>query len=319
MLKRILVPLDGSPLAERALDVARDIARAAGARINLVMVRETGTIGASTGSPPPSENVAQLYLRYHAERLAGDGRISVGSVVAQGDAIDQICVEAQRLTCDLIVMTTHGRTGFSRAWIGSVADGVVRGSAVPVLLLRGSDAETPVAATSPMQHMLIALDGSPQAEAILGPACTVARLTGAAITLLRVVEPVPILAVDAVMPYVIPIPVIDEALTATLREGSEGYLEEVAARLAPLSVSTKVVVSDHPAGAILRMIVDANIDIVALTTHGRDASRLIIGSVADKILRATTRSLLLYRPMRQGAGRAIHDRRTRKARVSTAV
>jgi nucleotide-binding universal stress UspA family protein len=102
---------------------------------------------------------------------------------------------------------------------------------------------------------------------------------------------------DMVASYALPVPFVDEEATASQVKDAEKYVRDIAATLAPLSVDTRVVVNDHPAAAILALVGETKSDVVAMTTHGRGASRLLVGSVADKVLRATPKPLLLYRPL----------------------
>src|SRR4051812_4594057 len=133
MFKKILVPLDRSSLAEQALGPAQAIAHASDGELSLVLAHPTTPYDGSrvaewSDSKDPEEAV---YLRRIVNEVARDARIGVGSTVATGSPVDAICRRARDLAVDLIVMTSHGRTGFSRAWLGSVADGVVRNASVP--------------------------------------------------------------------------------------------------------------------------------------------------------------------------------------------
>jgi len=306
MIKTILVPLDGSTLAERALDTAEQMARSALARIELVLVQPAGaTIGANlTPLEVGGVSIAEEYLRTIAARLERAGTPPVGSRVATGDRVERICHLAKRLHADLVVMGTHGRTGFSRAWIGSIADGVVRQSSVPVYLIPSTDESTlQPTSPAPTKNILVALDGSPLAERVLPIACELAAVTGAAITLVQAVVPVPVIATDMATPYIAPIPVVDESTTRLVFDDATAYMARMAAMLQGLPVKTRVVVEQRPAQAILDVAATTHADVIAMTTHGRGASRLLLGSVADKVLRAATMPLLLYRPRMRASKR----------------
>ncbi|HEU4994568.1 MAG TPA: universal stress protein [Gemmatimonadaceae bacterium] len=305
MFKRIVVPLDGSRLAESALTVAADIARRARARVDLLLVHEPGPFAEyeNRAGIAVTPSIEQRYLHGLVEGL-GDLAASAGIFVETGQPVAKIGEHARRHGCDLIVMTTHGRTGFSRAWIGSVADGVVRESSVPVLLLRASEAGAPRPAM-PFRRILVALDGSMLAEEILEPARSVAELGDAELILTQVAQQVPIVVPDAMVPYAMPIMQVDDEATDALRQGAARYLASVAAKLSSDSaggtlpagrVKWKVVIDPNPAKALTEMIGEVTADAIAMTTHGRGASRLFIGSIADKVLRATPVPLLLYRP-----------------------
>jgi nucleotide-binding universal stress UspA family protein len=141
MYRRILVPLDGSPLAEQALPHA--IAHAERFQAELVLLRVLIPLSRSHG---PSERAAKqaeeitgdMAVEY-LERVAKAPRergIQVQVVTAEGSPYAEITRFAETSEVDLIVMTTRGQSGISRWLMGSVADQVVRGAAVPVLLVR---------------------------------------------------------------------------------------------------------------------------------------------------------------------------------------
>jgi nucleotide-binding universal stress UspA family protein len=141
-LERILVPLDGSPLAETALGTATEMARASGARLILLRAAWAHTL---PGVDPTEAEVrvvreAETYLAGIRERLATAGLRDLEPMVWYGPAAVAIIEAARFHKASLIVMTTHGRSGLGRLVLGSVAESVLRGSAVPILLLRAEGA-----------------------------------------------------------------------------------------------------------------------------------------------------------------------------------
>lgn len=145
MYKEILVTLDSSDLAEAAIPHARDIAKALGAGITLLSVVEVMAVYQQPGVIGPVVSVAmnveeeivttEQYLEKIADRLRADG-IEVKRVVREGDPASQICDYAHENDIDLIVMSTHGRSGVQRWVYGSVADRVLRSAMLPILLIR---------------------------------------------------------------------------------------------------------------------------------------------------------------------------------------
>ncbi len=142
MAKRILVPLDGSVTAEALLDVVADTARGGGAAVRLLrvapllnsLVGADGRVVAYADQEMEREEAEALdYLRSVEGRLAG---IDVDYIVRFGQPLDEILREADAFNADLIAVGTAGRSGLSRAILGSVAEQVVRKAAVPVLLFR---------------------------------------------------------------------------------------------------------------------------------------------------------------------------------------
>jgi nucleotide-binding universal stress UspA family protein len=144
--KTILVPHDFSSCANHAAALARDVARAHGARLVLVHVTQlplgldAETIVTPEGGPPvPARQFALAGATEHLEDLAARIRkegLEVATEILIGDTVDQIIDAARREDADLIVMGTHGRTGLGRLVVGSVAEKVVRQAPVPVLTLR---------------------------------------------------------------------------------------------------------------------------------------------------------------------------------------
>jgi nucleotide-binding universal stress UspA family protein len=304
MFGRLLVPLDGSSLAEQALGPAAAIARAAGAEVDLVLVHRPLPFAGYDDAPWNAEQVTSedKYLETTAADLMSAASVPVTHAVLHGDSSDMICARAHDVDADLIVMTSHGRTGFSRAWIGSVADGVLRRSAIPVLVLRPTGRNPARNATRHLfKHVLVPLDGSALAVDILESAASLALCGGGRITLVRVVQPVPLMVVDGNIPFAYPPPIQDDVATARVVSDVTQELDAVAQRLGKaksVQVEFQVVVASHVAQAILDFARGHSVDAMALSTHGRGASRLIVGSVADKILRGTGLPVMLYRPAR---------------------
>ena len=157
MYRQVLVALDGSVLAERVLPHVEWLAEKSGATVMLLrattsverIIAESSQFGQAavpmTSGVDATELVnaeraeASEYLDEVAGRLRGRG-ITVETMTPEGSADQEILEAARRLPADLILMTTHGRSGLGRLVFGSVAEGVLRSSPCPVLLIRASDA-----------------------------------------------------------------------------------------------------------------------------------------------------------------------------------
>ena len=137
MFRKLLVPLDRSPLAEQALGAAATIARASAAKIALLMVHQPVPYAGFKDAPWKAAQATseEKYLATIAAELESGASISTTHQLLVGDVVETICEHAKDIGADLIVMTSHGRTGFSRVWHGSVADGVLRDATLPVLML----------------------------------------------------------------------------------------------------------------------------------------------------------------------------------------
>jgi nucleotide-binding universal stress UspA family protein len=145
MFRRILVPLDGSVLAERALEAAFGLAQKFGSEVTLlrVTVPEEILVSLPALTPPaarlyttnalPQQAEADAYLFGVKTRWLASG-VSIRTEVLSGAPPEMIVAFAKEQKADLIVMSTHGRSGFSRLIYGSVAEAVLRGARLPVLL-----------------------------------------------------------------------------------------------------------------------------------------------------------------------------------------
>lgn len=150
MYSKILVPLDGSALAERAVDHAIEIARGTGAELVLLEVIQAPLAGVpEVGSAEEAKSLSEIaghaknYLNIVASRAANEG-IKVRYVVVDGQADAAILGFAHKENVDIIVMSTHGRTGLSRAIMGSVAEKVMLTTKRPVMLVKPERVSTHV-------------------------------------------------------------------------------------------------------------------------------------------------------------------------------
>ena len=290
MLKTILLPLDGSSLAERALTYASVLARRCEARVVLVEAVQAHTL---PGVDPSEAQVkvtsgAEEYLRTASGRLSADGVVTETHVYYD-DPVHAILDAASRQRADLIVMSTHGRGGLSRMLYGSVADQVLRRATTPVLLVP-SIVEHAWPREGPLS-LLVPLDGSELAAEALQSTDLLTEAFGSTLTLLRVVQPMPYPLYGHGYAYV---PYDADAEIADARR----YLEDQAARIGDggMPVNTQVAVGE-PARVIGEIARDQDVDVVVMATHGHGGlSRLILGSVATATLRHTTAPLLLVRP-----------------------
>ncbi len=333
MFERILVPLDGSPRAERALPVAARIARRSGSTIVLLRVAAIPAeyapamyASALSATPFYAQELLEAELakaRYYladvaqSEQLAG---IRTETAVLSGAAAPAILAVAggdHGQLVDLIVLCSHGRSGFTRWALGSVAQKVARHSPVPVLVLReGSpEHEDRLAEVPSSPCALVALDGSRLAEAALVPAAQlVAALAAPAQGALH-------------LALVVPLPTIrsehedqrhdgkvrEQALreaTTYLSAVADGLRHGLAAEL-NVKVTWSATVNEDVADALLRMAElgeetgtyeIAGCDLIAMATHGRGGfARWMIGSITERVLTGTTLPLLIIRPQEQHA------------------
>src|SRR6266540_169598 len=185
-MRTLLVPLDGSELATRALPYAAALARMTRGRVLLVHVGLVTTLheGERHTAIAASSDVRSL-LADAAEWLRTQG-VEGQATVVDGDVPPNLLRVARERGADLIVMSTHGRSGLGRVLYGSVADRVVHEAVLPVLLVPAA-AEVAWPDEGRLR-ILLPLDGSDTAERALGPLGELAGATGAELVLLRVVE-----------------------------------------------------------------------------------------------------------------------------------
>ncbi|HEX5632433.1 MAG TPA: universal stress protein [Gemmatimonadales bacterium] len=302
MYRAILVPLDGSPFAEQALAVAADIAVRAGATLHLVLVHQGSAVVSGPGEPVVIDpgiderlrGEERGYLGHVHARVAPGGELRLVETVLEGPVAESIAHYAHDHAVDLVVMTTHGRGSFSRFWLGSVADRLVRMLEQPLLLLR-PQASRGTPAPEAVKRIVLPLDGSPHAEAMIEPAVLLAQVFDAELTLSRIVERLAPIWLPT--PGVVPVPDTD-AMPHRQLEATR-YLHEVANRLRVrgLRVATAVEVAADPVSGIMELCERERMDVIALATHGHGGPmRFLLGSVADKLVRSATVPLLVWRP-----------------------
>jgi nucleotide-binding universal stress UspA family protein len=304
MQPKILVPLDGSPLAEAVLPRAAAWARATGGVVVLTRVSAPALVAPPTAWTIPTplvgyENtlhdmdLARDYLTDAAMRLKQTG-VEVETTGLDGDPAAAIIAYAEEHPeVTLIAMATHGRSGLSRWVLGSVAEKVLHAAPVPLLLVRPDGNETPAAPSSDLQTILVPLDGSIFAEQALEVAFASARTTGAALRLVTAL-PVPddMAATDSGLTPA-PVPAQYQIEVAQLT----AYLEQQAEplRRAEITVETQIV-NGRPADAILHAAAEAHAGLIVMATHGRSGlQRLWLGSVAMKVVQGATLPVLLVR------------------------
>lgn len=301
MYHTVIVPLDGSPFAAQAVTTGVEIARRSGADLVLTRVHEAYVYEETdySISEDLSRRDQEEYLADVAEFVEEKCGVQSERRLLTGGIVSALCTFARELEEPLIVMSTHGRTGFSRAWLGSVADAVARQAATPVLMLRRHAVDNGLATPAhTFRTIMVALDGSDVSESALPHAVALATAFESRLALARVVAPVRVPASMYAVPFAIPQEPIGETLDSRV-DGAQSYLNEVAAHIRAenpaLDVTTSVRVSDSTAPMLLEMAGWASADTIAVATHGRGASRVIAASIADKILRGGPEAVLIVR------------------------
>ncbi|MEZ4457332.1 MAG: universal stress protein [Gemmatimonadales bacterium] len=290
---RVVVPLDGSTHGEQALPWAVAVAGPQG-HVQLVhAVHDADPAFFSTEAGDQLAKQSAQYLEQLAGRLGpGVGSTAIG--VARGRPGPTVVDLARDAGADLIVLTSHGRGPLSRFWLGSTADYVMRRSAAPVLVIRPEEV---VAGKAVLPHAaMILLDGSAEAERALRATDLLRLPHSTSLVLVRVLG----------TPY-IPVPPVtfgaapmapDPTLVEREHRAAEDYLAAVAdglARRGYQNVIPKVLSSAAVGAAAVDLARELAIPLIVLSSHGRGGvGRLLMGSVADKVVRAGGPFVLVF-------------------------
>jgi nucleotide-binding universal stress UspA family protein len=302
---RILVPLDGSELAEEALPTAIAFAQRAGPNGKLILLRVSKveylvySRGGPFEVPAGVHEEIDAYLTRMEQAIKAQG-ISVETVRTEGDPATAIVDMAHDHHADLIVMVTHAREGMSRLMHGSVADRVLQGAPVPVLLLKHGEETGRLFTKEAQPHLLVPLDGSELAESVLVRAISLANQLGATVTLLRSLD-LPDLTVGAQGRAAAANDAV-RVIVPTERQSAAQYLEIVQQRFQAQGIPTAIAVTDGGAALDIaeqaRMLKEAGqAVIIVMATHGRaGVGRWLYGSVAGAVLHLAGVPLLVIRP-----------------------
>lgn len=318
MFQRIIVPLDGSSRAEQALPVAACLARANGGTLVLLQVVNTANefVAYATLEPIPTQitiNAAVTEAKNYLKQVAATSDLSdiqTETAVVLGQAAATILATADSYNSDLIVMCSHGYTGMRRWALGSVVANVVHHATMPILLLRDGEAALVGShAHEGSLRILVPLDGSPQARAVVVPAAhLIAALAGPArgiLHLTQVVAP-PHTGRISLAEREIMVQEIERKLRATTEEiGVE--LTAAAIPNLKLPATCSLTLDEDVASGIINVAengedaqgasVFGRCDVIAMATHGRGAfQRWLMGSVTERVLHASKLPLLIVRP-----------------------
>jgi len=280
--QKVLVPLDGSELAERAIPYAKAIAKSEGSEVILFTV--------STNSER-LDRPMKVYLDVNTKELESQ-KIKASAAIAYGNVAEEVIKFAEKHKTDLIIISTHGYSGIKRWMLGSVAEKILYGTCTPVLLIKSRAHKT---SEVKFRKVLTALDGSAFAETSIPYARELTKGTGGEVILLRIGEP-PTLPADR-SPAIKPSwEEYRDMLMAEIKQQALEYLEKVKANFKTVPVRVQVVMG-QAADSILQVAQKEKVDLIAMTTHGRTGvSRWVYGSVATRIVGESLQPILLIRP-----------------------
>lgn len=320
MYTSIVVPLDGSAFGNGALPVALALALRSDAFVHLVHVHQP--IAFAEGGPMYDTRLysdlrqeMRTDLAKVAERLKHETSLRVDIECLDGPVVPTLQRYLADRRPDLVVMMTHGRGGLSRLWLGSVAEGLVRTASVPLLLVRLETESQSDPAAPPFRHILVPLDGSAMADEVLNHVVSLGTPGVTVYALLTILVPLSKRA-GADLEAEANFPDAEHQRVVALE-----YLSTVANELRESGAIVEIQVEAHQQAAhgILDAASRQHVDLIALSSHGRGSvSRLLHGSVADKILRGATVPVILYRPEQVRAESTEWIREHSPARVTRA-
>ena len=306
MYTRILVPLDGSTVAEQVLPYVRQVATALKSSVELLRVTEP----APPGLTNPRRNVDldqvienircqdQEYLDRVVRPLEEAG-VSATCVAKVGAPAVQIVEEAERRPDTLIAMSTHGRSGIARWVFGSVTDRVLHATTTPLLIVRSREEEAPTPGTT-LKTVIVPLDGSEMAEQVLPHVVALARDMALKVLLLRVIPTMAYTFAYGPMEYSTP---GDPDILSILEEDATSYLKQVRHSLYQQGVASveERQLRGQPAGSVVDAALNTPDHLVAMTTHGRSGlGRWVLGSVADRVVRHSEGPVLVICAKHEG-------------------
>jgi nucleotide-binding universal stress UspA family protein len=294
MSPTILVPLDGSVLAEQSLPVAKRLARAENARLLIVRV-----VGAAPHEPDPAtrdvwaqDYLAGDYLNHIARRIRTEAGTEAETSLLKGDPGAGILDAVRRQRPSMVVMTTHGRSGLGRWLFGSTTDKVLRHSDAPVVVVPPAIRSRKPGETFHAPRILIALDGSARSESLLETVRRLAEELRAEIALVRLVDDTPMSTVRTVGGAQVLHRGVDQDV-----ERARQYLDGIAQRLRTTipNVSVRCEPGD-PARRVAQIAEEEEADLIALVTRGRGGmARFFLGSVAASTVRHARVPVLIAR------------------------
>jgi nucleotide-binding universal stress UspA family protein len=295
MYNKILVPLDGSQLAEAVMWYAARLTGRLRASLTLAYV--------SSPDELLSQHMYECYLRdtvsrfkEQAEKAAKEtnkpGTFSIDYKVLKGDPAEEILDYADRNKSDLIILATQGKSGVRRWALGNVANKIISATRKQVLLIRAKGGQPDVSKVK-LTKVLVPVDGSPESESILRYITFLATELNLSLTLLHMFP-------TAFSSYL----TLESAKMAEKESKREkSYIEKLGKRLTSQGLNIKTAFKEtapgEEAAEIIKMAEEGDFSMVAMATHGRSGlGRWIFGSNAQKVLYEGSTPLLLVRPVK---------------------
>lgn len=298
MIDRILVPLDGSSLAECVLPHTVAVGQAMDAEVTLLRaVVRTAGVGSSAVDPLDwhmRKSEADSYLREVARQL-GEVGLEVKTALVEGEAPERIIHYGREHDTDLIIISSHGKSGLSRWNISSVVQKVILQAYAPVMIVRAYQPCGEAPGELRYGKLMVPLDGSQRAECALPWAKNLASFHKCKLLLTHIVDRpevprrAPLTGEEADLV---------ERLTEINRRHGERYLQDVASRLGP-GAESRLVVSEDRAMALHEVVDEEDVDLVVMAAHGYSGeARWPYGSIALNFIAYGSRPLLMIQDVK---------------------
>jgi nucleotide-binding universal stress UspA family protein len=300
-IKRILCPIDFSEYSRRALDHAAAVARWYEATITLFNVcplvpataYAPGTPLLPLSVPTPGDLEALLGAMKRFADVELGSSVSIQYEIGEGDAASEILDRANALPADLIVMGTHGRSGFERLVLGSVTEKVLRKASCPVLTVPRLIADVVPAPPVLYTRILCPVDFSDCSLRALDYAMSLAHETGAHLTLAHVVEVSPAPALEPENPF--GARSLGEYVAAAAQDRARRLQDLIPASARDYCTVDTVMAIGKSYAEILRIAAERHSELIVLGTHGHVISELFFGSTAQHVVRQATCPVLTIR------------------------
>ncbi len=289
MLKKILIPLDGSEIGELALVYAKELAIATNLEVQMAC--------ATDRQDKPTLRMCGLYLEKVAERLRtqvirANPNSDVKTVIVDGDPAEAVVEYTDKEGIDLLIMMSHGGSGIMPWAMGSTANKIIQRCQIPLLMIRASQA---VAKRRPVQvykKILLPLDGSVFGEAALEMTKNIAQVLKSEVILLFVIETVQHIHTIGGPDHF----VYTEQQIELMKKGAKEYLEKIREQFG--DNNGKVILrTGDPAQEIIKLSEEEKVSVVAMSSHGKSGiTRWVMGSISNKVLHGGNTPILLVRP-----------------------
>lgn len=301
MYKTIMVPTDCSGFDREAIRVALRLAESAKAKVHLVRVSASAAfLGMAAGADGLALSAEALQQELDTElaelhEVAAECRTEtvadVTTSLERGPIADALAGYARRHEVDLIVISTHGRTGFARLTMGSVTDSLIRATTIPVLVVKPPRSYLNPRVGKAFKRIVVPLDGSALAEQIIPRIATLAEMEGSEVTLLYVLKPHNYSQEQIQDPT---LPWWEKDIAS-----AQAYLFPIATRLRRrgFTVSSDIVIGEDVPEKIAEFARCEKADLIAIATHGRGGlSRMLYGSVTDALTKTARVSVFVFHP-----------------------